>query len=69
MFSYVGFTNPTKIFPLLGSFYPFSILAKIQTLSEFESKLKHCFRKKDNSKDKKDNFSQKLGIGENLNNT
>ena len=37
----------------LRSFYPFSILDKIQPLSEFEAKSKHCFRKKDKFKDKK----------------
>ena len=48
----VGFTNPTTIFPKLGSFYPFSILAKIQTLSAVKPKIVPKQRKKDNSKDK-----------------
>ena len=48
----VGFTNPTTIFPQLGSFYPFSILAKTQILSIFEAKSTPKQRKKDNSKDK-----------------
>ena len=51
--SYVGFTNPTTIFPRLGSFYPFSILTKIQTLSKFEANFHKPTGKKDNSKDKK----------------
>ena len=37
----------------LGSFYPFSIPSKTQPQSKFEPKSKHCFRKKDNFKDKK----------------
>ena len=44
--------NPTKIFPRLGRFYPFSILAKTQTQSEFEAILTNPTGKKDNSKDK-----------------
>ena len=36
-----------------GSFYPFYILTKIQTLSEFEPKIAFIQRKKDNFKDKK----------------
>ena len=31
--------SANNIFPPLGSFYPFSILAKIQTLSEFETNI------------------------------
>ena len=37
----------------LRSFYPFFILAKIQTLPEFEPKIALKQRKKDNYKDKK----------------
>ena len=47
-----GTQKPTKIFPLLGSFYPFSILAKSQTLSKFEANFHKPTGKKDNSKDK-----------------
>ena len=37
----------------LGSFCPFYILAKIQTVSGFEPKFQYYFRKKDNFEDKK----------------
>ena len=57
--SYVGFTNPTTIFPRLGSFYPFSILAKIQPLSEFEANFPKQAGKKDNFKDKKADCRQR----------
>ena len=60
--SYVGFTNPTTIFPRLGSFYPFSILVKSQIVSEFEANFSKHTRKKDN-------FSQIQRSALNLNNT
>ena len=41
-----------NIFHQLGNFYPFSIFAKSQTLSEFEAILAKSTGKKDNSKDK-----------------
>ena len=47
-----GFTNPTTIFPRPGSFYPFSILAKIHTKSEFEANFHKPTGKKDNFRDK-----------------
>ena len=39
-------------FPLLGSFYPFFILTKIQTLSKFEANFHKQLGKKDKFKDK-----------------
>ena len=45
--------------PLLGSFYPFSILAKSQTLSEFEPKIALKQRKKDKFRDKKADWRQR----------
>ena len=51
--------NPTKIFPPLRRFYPFSILAKTQTQSEFEAIFPEQAGKKDNSKDKKADCRQR----------
>ena len=45
--------------PTSRKFYPFSILVKIQILSEFKAKFAFKQRKKDNFKDKKADWRQR----------
>ena len=51
--TWVGFTNPTTIFPRFERFYPFSILTKKQTLSGFGVNFPKQAGKKDKFRDKR----------------